>query len=290
MRKFLVSGVTFVDINSVITNEGSDLSIQSDINIGGKGYNIAKALGVLNQQAQLHTFLGADIFGDRTVLELTKYEITVSESSFATKRNTPIATLVNYNGGLLFDKVDTSVFNHFVDPIISSEITDIIVFSHTANSTFEKIKEVQKERQLQLHLSIAGSRDIPALLNNLYNVKTLFANKIETESLLEYSGFNSIEQLMKSYRISEFVSTKDSDGAIVYILENEIYKQISVPNYMEYVSEIINTVGAGDILVASYLAFREKLNPEDALNKAMHICAFHIRNNNSSLIELPTNL
>ena len=96
---------------------------------------------------------------------------------------------------------------------------------------------------------------------------------------------------MNHYKISEIISTQDKDGVILYFTDGTgIIQKVSFSNYAGYPEPIINTVGAGDALVSTYIANRESLDPKNSIQKTLQVTAFHIRNKFSSLQILPTDL
>ena len=289
MKKFFVIGTTFVDINTIVKT-GEDITLASSYNIGGKGFNIAKGLGLFKSKVEFHTYIAHDSFGNEVTDILSRVNISITPESFQAK-HTPIGCVINQDGTLLFDKVDTSVFKKFPSPTIPQDVTDIILFSHNSDEVFNIVCEYKAQNpEAKIYLCIAGSKDIHSILDRLQIVDTLFANRKETLTLLDVSNKNTVENLMRTYDISEFVSTQDTDGAIVHMLIKNEYVEITLPNYRQYNHPIINSVGAGDALVSSYIAMRNTLDPKKALQKALQVCAHHIRNSYSSLSEIPSDL
>jgi sugar/nucleoside kinase (ribokinase family) len=290
MPKYFIIGSTFVDINSIISQSNGSISISSDYNIGGKGFNVVKGLGVLGTKTVFHSYLGNDIFVDEVRTTLHKYGIEIAPESYVSGASTPIASVINGEGKVLFEKVDTSVFQNFPLPKIQESTTDILIFSHLPDETVDIVKRFKETRGATIYLSIAGSKDVTRVISMLDFVDVIFANRKETATLLELAQCDSVEELINKFNIREFISTQDADGAYVYVGSEDGIQSHHIPNYNGYTEPIINTVGAGDAVVASFLHFRSILSSEKSLEKALKICAFHIRNKYSSLTEIPENI
>lgn len=285
MTKYLVIGATFIDVNTFITKDMDDLSFQTNYNIGGKGFNIAKGLALFKNKVVFHTCLGKDDFGIKVCKDANKFDLKITENSFIENFNTPICSIIlSPSGQTIFEKVDTTVFTKF--PLLTlsmNNVREIIIFSHLPETILEQVFSLKKYQYIRIYLSISGSKDIPNILKFLPGVDVIFANKKETGVLLDLTQSKTEIDFIEKYNITEFISTKDIDGAEIFYKKSDKFVSKIVPNYIGYTDSIVNTVGAGDALVSSYIHFRNTSQPELSLEKALQICAAHIRNKYSSL-------
>lgn len=289
MKKYLVIGATFVDINTTIL---VNKKFNTIYNIGGKGFNIAKGLGLFNKKVSFHTLMGDDVFGKEAEEILRKNNVSITKESFIKASTTPICSIIkDTNGSVLFEKIDSKPFSKISLPSsLGLQFSDILVFSHLNSEVFEILKVQKTLYNYKLYLSMAGSKDVSNILPYLGTFDTIFANKKETDEILNLSGYKSISHLMVEKNISQIVSTADVDGAILYILNDGKVSRAHLPNSNQFTGPIINTVGAGDSVVSSYLAFTEIFDPNTSLQKALKVASFHVRNEYSSLTILPSDI
>ena len=288
----LIIGPSFVDFTIFTSFENSVLTTNSTTSLGGKGYNIAKALPVFGLQPTLATVLAHDDLGSMITQSATLSGIIIDKYSYQSEYTPSCCIVIDSSGKTSFEKVDTSFFPTQTIGPIDHSVEQVVILSSANDQIWTTLIDTKKSRpELKIFLSIAGRKSIANILGYLPQCDTIFANRKEAEELmklLDISG--TLEDLIRhllNIGLNRVVLTLDTDGVVAGQKTKELAKIYKLPICNTYTTEIVSTVGAGDSFLATFVASSSRFDFEHSIQNALEVAAFHIRTPSSSLVELP---
>ncbi len=229
---------------------------------GGKGINVSKVLKNLNTTNTAITFTGG-FCGEKIITELK--ELNINHHTISVNENTRINLKLKENDG------ETEIAGQ--SPTISKESVNklcnyikenlqngdsLICSGSIPNSIdFNIYKQLallleQTAKNINVVLDTRGE----SLRDNLYNNFLIKPNKKELEDMFNQK-FNSIKEIIKSCDyflkkgIKNIIVSMGGEGSL-YINANEVFKAEPMDLKM------INTVGAGDSMVAGFMTAAER--------------------------------
>gem|GEM_PF-3062770 len=294
MKKFVVIGPTMLDIHVFLEEINGD-TLKTTYSPGGKGFNIAKNVQLFHIPIILSSMYGADTIGTYLHKSINENSIEIPKEN---KVNAPSSVFVGVHdasGETIFDKADTTIFDHQLFPIIEwNDVSTVIVLSSTNKTILEKLKEVKEEYpHLTFCLEIAGGKTISHIIPYFSLFDMYISNKKEAEYLanelnIKRTNKEFVEELLNNtFRV--VLITQDKDGImfgekkdnIISISEKPIQKNI-----------VISTIGAGDSVTAAFCAayFGYHQTMEDSIHIAMEIASLTVATTKPFIDELPKDI
>ena len=239
---------------------------------GGKGINVSIVLNSLGIETTTLGFI-AGFTGNKIKEEIEKYNIKtdfVKLKNSNSRINVKIAknsnteeTAINCTGPII-DKDNVEILFQKLEKIKNG---DIIVLSGSVskgieNNIYEEICEKLKEKEIKI--IVDTTKDL--LLNTLkYKPFLIKPNKEELEETFNTKIETKEEIIIYAKKLQEkgaqnVLISLGGDGAILLTEKNEVYYS-NTPK-----GQVINTVGAGDSMVAGFVAgYLKKKDYKEAL-------------------------
>lgn len=266
---FYVIGGTNIDCvgtphHSIHQKDSNPAMIKTSF--GGVACNIARNLAYLNQTVKFLTVFSTDGFGQDIKKHLDSLKVETRYSLLVDEPSAMYMAMLDNEKDLLLAMVDTSILNHInKDHIMSflQETTpeDVVVFDTNLNKEIiECIITNAKGKIVCDPISIEKSQNVKPYLNglslfkpNIHQASTLSGIIIEDENSL-----HQVATYFNNQGIDQTLITSGDEGG-VYIDANTIIKY-SIPS-----QPIVNAVGAGDAMLASFIAFESTYDTIETL-------------------------
>ena len=222
---------------------------------GGKGLNVSMVLKQLGVENIALGFVGGK-FGKLLQELLIEYNITTDfvEIKGETRLNVKIRDELETDINLVGPEVTKSEVDKLLSKLDIINPNDYLVVGGKAPKTSESIISMigsyAKKKDLNLIVDMSGN-DLETMLN--YQPLLIKPNKEELETLIKrkLDNLSEIETVCKylinKYHITYVLVSLGKDGAILVSKDESIYEKAPI-------GKVINTVGAGDALLAGFLA------------------------------------
>lgn len=222
---------------------------------GGKGLNVSMVLKQLGVENIALGFVGGK-FGKLLQELLIEYNITTDfvEIKGETRLNVKIRDELETDINLVGPEVTKSEVDKLLSKLDIINPNDYLVVGGKAPKTSESIISMigsyAKKKDLNLIVDMSGN-DLVTMLN--YQPLLIKPNKEELETLIKrkLDNLSEIETVCKylinKYHITYVLVSLGKDGAILVSKDESIYEKAPI-------GKVINTVGAGDALLAGFLA------------------------------------
>ena len=222
---------------------------------GGKGLNVSMVLKQLGVENIALGFVGGK-FGKLLQELLIEYNITTDfvEIKGETRLNVKIREELETDINLVGPEVTKSEVDKLLSKLDIINPNDYLVVGGKAPKTSESIISMigsyAKKKDLNLIVDMSGN-DLETMLN--YQPLLIKPNKEELETLIKrkLDNLSEIETVCKylinKYHITYVLVSLGKDGAILVSKDESIYEKAPI-------GKVINTVGAGDALLAGFLA------------------------------------
>lgn len=222
---------------------------------GGKGLNVSMVLKQLGVENIALGFIGGK-FGKLLQELLIEYNITTDfvEIKGETRLNVKIRDELETDINLVGPEVTKSEVDKLLSKLDIINPNDYLVVGGKAPKTSESIISMigsyAKKKDLNLIVDMSGN-DLETMLN--YQPLLIKPNKEELETLIKrkLDNLSEIETVCKylinKYHITYVLVSLGKDGAILISKDESIYEKAPI-------GKVINTVGAGDALLAGFLA------------------------------------
>jgi len=222
---------------------------------GGKGLNVSMVLKQLGVENIALGFIGGK-FGKLLQELLIEYNITTDfvEIKGETRLNVKIRDELETDINLVGPEVTKSEVDKLLSKLDIINPNDYLVVGGKAPKTSESIISMigsyAKKKDLNLIVDMSGN-DLETMLN--YQPLLIKPNKEELETLIKrkLDNLSEIETVCKyliiKYHITYVLVSLGKDGAILVSKDESIYEKAPI-------GKVINTVGAGDALLAGFLA------------------------------------
>ncbi|NJK70802.1 MAG: carbohydrate kinase family protein [Thermales bacterium] len=289
-KKVLVIGPTFLDVQVFVQNI-TENQVNSNLSIGGKGYNVTQGVKLFKLPVILCTMYGAGEVGEYIAGKIKESGIESLESNELQQTGGIFVGVHDKHGDTIFDKADTGMFeSQKLEGVDFSQISTILVLSSTNDTILQQLIKAKKDYpQINLCLEISGKKTITGVWPYLGYFDFIIANKIETVALMK-TYYDKIENFEVSLNMLSrelaciFIATIDKDGVIV----SESGKSTTLPIYF-LPEPIVSTVGAGDSVTASIIALHYGYNKSllESVEKAMIVASHTIRSKEPFLDKLP---
>jgi ribokinase len=249
------------------------------MNVGGVGYNAAKALKTLGDNVTFVSFTGNDITGNIIEETLHNDGIETKYLQRTLECSAQSVVLVEPSGRRqiycdLKDIQDRRLDCSFVRAEI--ENTDTVV---CCNINFNRTLLHEAKR---LGKRIATDVHVLSDINDEYNREFLECADIVflSDEGLPCSPHDFLTALKNQYGMSIIVLGQGSSGATLYERSSD-----SITHYgCVPCSQVVNTVGAGDALFSAFIHFYTKgLSAADALLRAQTFASEKIKHNGASI-------
>lgn len=283
-HKILVSGNVNIETTLDIQHFPVEYSSVNYKNFGintkpaGVAFNITIALDTLGSEVNLLSFIDQGILGS-SIKEALK------------SRN---------------------ICTDYVVPALENMAQSVILFDHEGNrSIYTDLKDIQERHYDITKMEIAAAdcevlcltninfnrhllskakemgkviaTDVQELydIHDAYNKDFLDCANILflSDAKISYGVDHFVNDLIQTYHHDIIVVGMGNKGAYMYVRKDDVREIIPAV----YTREVVNTVGAGDALFASFIHFYAKdHNPYDAIKKAMMFASYKIGDRNST--------
>ena len=261
-----------VSLNETL-KPGMNRTHDETVHFSGKGVNVSVVLNRLGVQSVATGFIAG--FTGKAIknsLSLDGIKTNFFEVDGFTRINLKIKgeqeTEINGSGPF----VDEQSLKDLVDYLKTADKDDVVVLSGSlpkglANDTYKRIiselnplgiKTVLDSSGEALKLAISAS---PFLIKpNLAELSYLLGKKLTVEKEV-IDGAKTLQK----FGAQNILVSMGSLGAVLVLKDGTVLREEAIEGY------VINTVGAGDSLLAGFLAFMQKETPREALKKAVKI-------------------
>ncbi len=244
-------------------------------NPAGVGLNISLAFNKLGDEVTLCSFTGEDCAGDliRNYLEANGIS-----SDYVLNRNKSTAqSVVLYDKegrrNIICDLADNQQLSYDEDVFINAlEDCDVACMCNINYSA--KLLDVAKNKGVTIATDVHCLSDI----HDEYNARFLHQADIVFLSNENFIGKEQefVTSLVSVYNPSVVVVGMGSKGALLYEHKEKAFTYVPAV----YTRDIVNTVGAGDSLFASFVHFYSKSGQAlDSLQKAVFFASYKIGEN-----------
>lgn len=275
MSKILIAGMTNIEVTCKV----DEFPIKYEpiafnffgVNMGvaGVGYNLAKALTALKDQVKIASLVGDDMAGNLIESELNA----MGEVSLISKKlsQTPLSVVLYDHTGARRIYCDLKDIQE--TPYDYSEI-DITSYDLVAACNINFSRPLLKKAK-EAGIKIATDVHVLSDINDEFNREFMeYADILFLSN--EYIAGNErafVEQIAEKYNNEIIVVGRGSAGALMYVREEN--KFVDMP--AAKAEKIVNTVGAGDCLFATFISMYAKgLEPEKCLELAQKAAAYKI--------------
>lgn len=254
-------------VDNFKTNE-LNLSKKNKFRVGGKGINVSIMLKNLGIDSIALGFIGG-FTGDYILSELNR--LNISNDLIKINDVTRINIKLNDNNketeiAGISPKIDEKSLDKLYEKIKLLNSNDLLILSGSINKNLDicLYKEISKNTKAKVILDTRGENLLDNIYNNLLikpNIKELeimFGKKIESEDEL----FN-LCKLLFNKGVENIIVSLGGDGA--YLVTKDSMYKASVPK-----GEVINTIGAGDSMVAGFIySYVNNMNLEETLKMSI---------------------
>ena len=250
------------------------------MNVGGVGYNAAKALKTLGDNVTFVSFIGNDVTGNIIEETLQKDGIETKYLQRTLECSAQSVVLVESSGRrqIYCDLKDIQDRRLDCSPLLNDEIqkSDMIV---CCNINFNRTLLHEAKR---LGKRIVTDVHVLSDINDEYNREFLECADIVflSDEGLPCSPHDFLTALKNQYGMSIIVLGQGSGGATLYERSSD-----SITHYgCVPCSQVVNTVGAGDALFSAFVHFYSKgLSAADSLLRAQTFASEKIKHNGASI-------
>lgn len=282
--KVAVSGLINVEYNIKVHDFPIDYSpieysfFGSDINISGVGFNIIKALNTLQDEVLPISIVGKDIFSKLVLIEIEKMGLD-KRFIFTNLKNICSSLVLFDNEGRRKIYCDLKEIQDLRVPYskVKKEILNCDVLILTNISFNEEILNNCNDFNGLIVSDVHVLTDI----NDPYNTRFMSASDI---LFLSDEGINTnyesfLFSIYTKYKNEIIVLGMGEKGAMVFIKEDmKVYHIAAIKT-----KEVINTIGAGDALLSSFVHFYLKTKEVlPSLIKAMTFASLKISSSGAS--------
>ncbi|MGC9357175.1 MAG: carbohydrate kinase family protein [Anaerolineae bacterium] len=278
MSKILVSGL--INFETTLGVEGFPIyyfPVHYRFNgvastISGVGYNIVKALVTLGDEAQLFSLVGEDMLG-QMVLDTLRMEGIPHDHVLREIDETSQSVIIYDDGGrrqINVDLKDVQDQRYPSEPFAQA----------LADADLAVLCNVNFSRPF---LKMAKARGVPIVtdvhtissLDDVYNRDFMEAADIlfMSDDLLPVSPEDWAQRVMARYAPEVLIIGLGADGALLAVREDDYVERCPTV----YTRKIVNTIGAGDALLAAFVHFYARTSdPYSSLRRAMVFASYKI--------------
>ncbi len=289
MKKTLIIGSCTVDITvsipSLPSSAGSVNSNPHVFNLGGCAYNVARVLNLLDVPHLHCTTIGSGIYGEFALKELEKQGI--KPFRLADKPHGACICLVENNGErsfIAYHGIEYSFDKSYLDGICLSDFDSVYVCGLEIEDEGgdQIISFLEENRSLKLYFS-PGPRlrfiDSKKLDSIFALNPVIHLSQSELFEITKLDNFDLALKRLYERTQNDIIITLGSKGAVVYTGNEKIYKDA-------FISNVVDTTGAGDCHIGSYISFIKKgFTKADALQKANYLAAKVVSHEGPALVK-----
>ncbi|MGN1163870.1 MAG: carbohydrate kinase family protein [Candidatus Ornithospirochaeta sp.] len=287
MEKTLIIGSCTVDI--VIPTPrlpSSSDSINSGVHrytLGGCAYNVGHMFRLLGMPCLHAVTIGSGIYGDYVKKELGERNIPIFRTS--PEPHGACICLVEESGErsfIAYHGVEYKFSREWISPSLAASFSSVYICGlEIEEDTGEEIVAFLEENQFPSVYFAPGPRLLTigeSLISRLFQLSPIIhLNDQEITSFTRVSDIRESMKILYGKSGNDVIVTLGKDGAVLYDGKEFIYRESRE-------SVVVDTVGAGDSHLGSYMAFRSRGYEKDvALEKANLIASEVVRHRGPSL-------
>ena len=287
MEKTLIIGSCTVDIvipTPRLPKRGD--SINSGVHrysLGGCAYNVGSLFRLLGMPYLHAVTVGSGIYGDYVKKEMEEKNIPLFRTS--PLPHGACICLVEEDGErsfMAYHGIEYKFSRSWISPSLASQFSSVYICGlEIEEDTGEEIVAFLEENNFPSVYFAPGPRLLTirtSLLSRLFALSPII--HLNDQEIISFTSASSVKEGMKilyEKNRNDVIVTLGKDGAILYDGKDFIYKESRE-------SVVVDTVGAGDSHLGSYMAFRAMgENKEEALEKANLIASEVVRHSGPSL-------
>lgn len=278
MSKILVSGMT--NIETTVKCDGFPVEycpvrypfFGVGTTVSGVGYNVAKALTLLNDQVDYLSIIGRDFLGESVKAELNKAGVR-TDFILNSMEETAQSVIIYDESGRRQINLDLKNMQEisyderiFMDRLLSCDFT-VLCNINFNRKYLESTKKMGKKIATDIH--------VIADINDSYNNDFIKYADVLFMSNENISGRERefLLEIASRYDNEVIVAGLGSSGAMLYTRDSKDVKVIPAVK----TRDVINTIGAGDALFSCFIHYYAKgLSAIDALKKAVVFASYKI--------------
>lgn len=240
---------------------------------GGKGINVSIVLKTLEQETKAIAFISGFV-GKEIERQVQKYEVQTDFIEIENNNSRINVKILEENQETAINAKGPYIEQKYIELLYKKleriEDEDVLVLSGSVpnsvkNNIYEKICEKLKDKNVKIVVDSTGNLLINTLKYKPYLIKP---NKHELEEIFEIEIKSQDEALKYAKKLQKkgarnVIISMGSDGAVLLDENGYSYKTNALSK-----ENVINTVGAGDSMVAGFLAGKIMFNNYE---KALHM-------------------
>lgn len=284
MSKVLVTGIVNMEMTVKVAGfpipyvpiEYSTNSIRSVVS--GSGFNIAKAMQVLEDEVELLSIIGIDQAGRAVKAELLKSEIGIQyvESSMKTTPQSVVLVDGQHQTQIFCDLKDIQELKYNLKTYKKAIADkDLVVIG---NSNFcRPFLQITKKEEKKIAVNVHAITTI----DDKYNKEFMkYANILFIgDDYLDSDPYEFVKKVAATYHNEIIILGRGAKGAILYVKDENFIGEFPAVK----TREIISTAGAGDALFSAFLHFYlKKQNPYMAIKSGILFASYMIGSVGSS--------
>lgn len=288
MKKTLVIGSCTVDItvplSKLPTSAGSVNSFSHKFSLGGCAFNVARVLHLLKVPYLHITTIGSGMYGEFALKELKKEGITPFRVS--SEPHGACICLVEEGGErsfIAYHGVEYTFDKAWLENIDLHSFDSVYIcgIEIEEESGDKIISFLEENRHLQIFFS-PGPRVsfIPReRLERIFSLNPIIhVSEGELFSLTNSHSLETGTQELYKKSNNDIIVTLGSSGALLYKNKEMIFKD-------SYKTKVVDTTGAGDCHIGSYIAYLSmNFLEEEALDKANYLASTVVSHEGPALI------
>lgn len=278
MGKFLVSGL--LNIETTLKVEGFPIEYQPvnypffgiDSSVSGVGMNIGKALSILGDDVSLLSMSGKDMEGENIINTMKELGIDYKYINRCLDK-TPRSIILYDNDGkrqIFTDLKDIQDTKYQEDTFMKAlEECEVAVLCNINFSRpfLKRARELNKMVVSDVHvvsdIQDSYNSDFMRYANILFMSHEKIIGKVE----------DFAQKVLDEYNNDILVVGMGAEGALLCVRKDNFMGRFSTVK----TRKIVNTVGAGDSLVSSFIHYYHKTgNPYEAIKRAMIFASYKI--------------
>ncbi|MDO4500021.1 MAG: PfkB family carbohydrate kinase [Erysipelotrichaceae bacterium] len=287
MDKTLIIGSCTVDIvvpTPKLPKSTEDInSGEHHYSLGGCAYNVAQIFNLLNLPFLHAVTIGSGIYGDFVKKELEKNNFPVFRTS--NESHGACLCLVEDNGErsfIAYHGIEYKFDRSWFKDIDTSEFKQVFVCGlEVEEDTGSEIVSFLEENRIENIYFAPGPRLLTIdkdLLNRLMKLKPII--HLNEQEILDYTNAKDVHEavrILHKENDNDIIVTLGKDGSLLYSKEEEF-------TLLSRESEVVDTVGAGDCHLGTYMAYRfMSKDKKEAMHKANLFASEVIRHIGSTL-------
>lgn len=237
---------------------------------GGVASNIARNLALLDKRVKFLSVFSSDGFGKDFIQHLSLFNVNLESCVVVDEPSPMYLAMLDHQQDLMLAMVDTSILNHLKPSHIKAFLKnttneDVVVFDTNLNASI--IHAIVNNTNATLVCDPVSIEKAKKIVPYLHKIDVIKPN-IHQGVALSNIAYKNKQDLVKignyflNQGVKEVLLTLGEDGAM-YFNDNQTFT-IKHPHI-----DVVNAVGAGDAMLASFVAFKDTYDKIRALKMSV---------------------